>query len=368
MIKAMVFPGRYVQGAGSLDEAGKFIAPFGNKVLVVWDKLVSGMFSDRLCASLKKHNAEMIPFVASGECSKNQREIGIKKATEAKAEVIVGVGGGKMIDLAKAIAFNIHAHMVSLPTIASNDAPTSSCSVYYTDEGVLDGYDIWPRNPDMVLIDTEIIANAPIRWLISGIGDALATWFEAEAAYKGRRPAFAGGIPTMTAIAVARLCYQTLMAYGLEAKMDAEKHVVTPALEKVIEANTLLSGLGWESGGLATAHTLGNGLTILECTHPYSHGEKVAFGLVTQLCLDDDVDPIERRNVIDFMIKVGLPVTFAEIGMDQLTKEELLEAAGKLTEPGNFVHNHVFPVTGFDLYSAMVKADALGDARKHSLS
>jgi glycerol dehydrogenase len=368
MIKAMVFPGRYVQGAGSLAEAGKFIAPLGKKVLVVWDKLVSGLFCDRLEASLTKHAAEMISFVSSGECSKNQREIGIRKAREVNAEVVVGMGGGKMIDLAKAIAFNTNARMVSLPTIASNDAPTSSCTVYYTDEGVLDGYDIWPRNPDMVLIDTQIIADAPIRWLISGIGDALATWFEAEAANKGRRPAFAGGIPTMTAMMVAHLCYETLMDYGLEARMDAENHVVTPALEKVIEANTLLSGLGWESGGLATAHTLGNGLTILECTHPYSHGEKVAFGLVTQLCLDDDVDPAERLAVVDFMIEIGLPVTFAEIGMDQLTKDELLDTAGKLTEPGNFIHNHVFPVTGFDLYSAMVKADALGRTRKHLLN
>lgn len=130
--------------------------------------------------SVKKHDAEMISFVSSGECSKNQREIGIKTAREVNADVVVGVGGGKVIDLAKAIAFNVNARMVSLPTIASNDAPTSSCSVYYTDEGVLDGYDIWPRNPDMVLIDTRIIADAPIRWLISGIGDALATWFEAE--------------------------------------------------------------------------------------------------------------------------------------------------------------------------------------------
>jgi len=364
MIKAMMFPGRYVQGAGSLDEAGKFIAPLGKKVLVVSDKMVKGMFSDRLEASLKKQGAEMTSFVFSGECSKNQRELGIKKAQEVKAEVVVGLGGGKAIDLAKAIAFNVNARVVSLPSIASNDAPTSSCTVYYTDEGVLDGYDIWPRNPDLVLIDTQIIANAPIRWLISGIGDALATWFEADAAFKGRRPAFSGGIPTMTAMSVARLCYETLMDYGLEAKMDAENHVVTPALEKVIEANTLLSGLGWESGGLATAHTLGNGLSILECTHHYSHGEKVAFGLVTQLCLDDDVEPEERLQVVDFMIEIGLPVTFAEIGMEKLTKEELMKAAETLTEPGNFIHNHVFPVTGYDLFSAMVKADALGKARK----
>ncbi len=367
MIKTIIFPGRYVQGTGSLDEAGKFIAPLGKKVLVVWDSLVSKLFSERLDASIKKADAEMFSFVFSGECSKNQKDIGIQKAQAVKADVVVGVGGGKAIDMAKAIAYNTDARMVSLPTIASNDAPTSSCSVYYTDEGVLDGFDVWSRNPDMVLADTQIIADAPVRWLISGIGDALATWFEAEAAFKGRRPAFAGGIPTMTAMSLARLCYETLMAYGVDAKMDAENHVVTPALEKIIEANILLSGIGWESGGLATAHTLGNGLSILECTHPYSHGEKVALGLVTQLCLDDDVDPQERLDVIDFMVEVGLPVTFAELGMDKLSKEELMQAAITLTEPGNFVHNHVFPVTAVDLYNAMVKADVLGSARKNLL-
>jgi glycerol dehydrogenase len=364
MIKALVAPGRYVQGAGALLEAGKFVAPLGKTALIIWDQVVHDLFAERLLPALETSEVTPVSFVFSGECSRNQVALGLEKAREVQADVVIGAGGGKAIDLAKAIAFGIKGRMVSLPTVASNDAPTSACSVYYTDEGVLDGWDVWPRNPDLVLVDSEVIANAPIRWLISGIGDALATWFEAEAAYKGRRPAFAGGIPTMTAMSLARLCYDTLMEYGLEAKQDAENRVVTPALEKVIEANTLLSGLGWESGGLATAHTLGNGLTMLECTHHYSHGEKVAFGLITQLCLDDDIEPDEREAVVDFMIKVGLPVTFAEIGMDQLSPAELKDVAEKLSGPGQLLHNHVFPITAFDLYSAMVKADAYGQARQ----
>jgi glycerol dehydrogenase len=364
MIKTIVFPGRYVQGVGALDEAGKFIQSMGKKVLVVWDSVVCGLISDRLKASFDAAGLELHSFVFSGECSKNQRDIGIQKAHEIGAEVVVGAGGGKAVDLAKAIAFNVNARMVSLPTISANDAPTSACSVYYTDEGVIDGFDIWSRNPDLVLVDSQVVAGAPVRWLVSGIGDALATWFEAEAAFKARRQAFAGGYPTLSGMSMARLCYETLMDNGVEAVMDVENHVVTPALEKVIEANTLLSGIGWESGGLATAHTLGNNLTILPCTHPYSHGEKVAFGLVTQLCLDEDIDPAEKMEVVDFMIQVGLPVTFEEIGMDGLSKDELMAAARTLTEPGNFVHNHVFPVTAFDLFSAMIKADAYGRSRK----
>ncbi len=367
MIMTIVFPGRYVQGAGALDEAGKFIQPLGKKALVVWDSFVCNLISERLNASLATAGIESHSFVFSGECSKNQREMGIQKAHEVGADVIVGAGGGKAVDLAKSIAFNANARMVSLPTISACDAPTSACSVYYTEEGVMDGFDIWPRNPDLVLVDSQIVAEAPVRWLVAGIGDALATWFEAEAAYKARRQSFAGGYPTQSALGLARLCYETLLENGLEAKIDAENNVVTPALEKVIEANTLLSGIGWESGGLATAHTLGNNLTILECTHAFFHGEKVAFGLVTQLCLDGDIDPQEKQAVVDFMIQIGLPVTLKEIGLGKLTKDELMAVAIALTEPGNFVHNHVFPVTAYDLFSAMVKADAFGHSRKSIL-
>lgn len=370
MIKALIAPGRYVQGVGALDEAGKFIAPLGKHALVIWDKGVHDLIGDRLKASLESQGVALKSFEFSGECSRGQVQIGVDKAKEFGADVVIGAGGGKAIDLAKAVGAQLNARIVTLPTIASNDAPTSAATVYYTDEGVLDGWDVWSHNPDLVLVDTQVIANAPIRWLISGIGDALATWFEADAAFKGRRPAFSGGVPTMTAMSLAHLCYETLMEYGIEAKQDAENKVVTPALEKVVEANTLLSGLGWESGGLATAHTLGNGLTILECTHHYSHGEKVAFGLATQLCLDDDILPKERLRVIDFMIEIGLPVTFEEIGMNELSQAELLDVAEQLSGPDQLLHNHVFPITAFDLYSAMVKADALGKSRKslHALN
>jgi glycerol dehydrogenase len=368
MIKALLAPGRYVQGAGAIDECGRFIAPLGKRVLVVWDELVCRLIGEQLKASLEAEQVLVHDFVFSGECSRGQVQRGIEMGSQFQADVVIGAGGGKAIDVAKAVAAPLGARMVSLPTIASNDAPTSAATVYYTDDGVLDGWDVWPRNPDLVIVDTQVIANAPIRWMVSGIGDALATWFEAEAAFKGRRTAFSGGKPTMTAMALAKLCYEILMEYGLEAKQDAENKVVTPALEKVVEASTLLSGLGWESGGLATAHTLGNGLTVLECTHAYSHGEKVSFGLITQLCLDDDITSVERCKVVDFMIAIGLPVTFNEIGMGEVSKAELMEVAEQLSGPDQLLHNHVFPITGYDLYSAMVKADALGKSRQALIS
>ena len=143
-----------------------------------------------------------------------------------------------------------------------------------------------------MLVDTQVIANGPVRAFVAGMGDALSTWIEADAAFKSRAQNIAGGHPTMAAMAIARLCFETLLEHGLDAKRDVEHHVVTPAVEKVVEANVLLSGLGFESGGLATAHMIGNLLSnVPECKQKgLMHGEKVAFGIITQLCLDDDCD------------------------------------------------------------------------------
>ena len=255
MVKVFIAPRRYVQGAGVLKDIGKYVAPLGKRVLVAWGPVVSEQFSSTVKKSFEENDLVLVPFKFSGECDRGQIGRGVEKAKTENAEVVVGLGGGKAIDLAKAVAMEIDAKLVTAPTIASNDAPTSAATVYYTEEGNFDGWGIWPRNPDLVLVDTQVIVEAPVRWLISGIGDGLATWFEAEAAYKGRRVALAGGVATQAALTLARLCYDTLMDFGVDAVRDSAEQVVTPAVDRVIEANTLLSGLGFESAGVAAAQT-----------------------------------------------------------------------------------------------------------------
>jgi glycerol dehydrogenase len=347
------------------------MAPLGKRALAAMGPTVSGLYAEPVEQALKDGGVDMVPFEFSGECDRGQIALGVKKAVAAQCDVIIGVGGGKAIDLAKAVAFNpdVMARMVSLPTIASNDAPTSAATVYYTEEGIMDGWDLWPFNPDLVLVDSQIVANASARWLVSGMADGLATWLEAEASFKKRAPTLANalyghGVATLSAVNLARLCYDTLLEFGLTAKMDCEQKVVTPALEKVIEANTLHSGLGFESGGVASAHAVANGLTMLEATKPYSHGEKVAFGIVTQLCLDEDIGDLERLDVVDYMVALGLPVTFEELGIGDISDKQVMELAEAFTGEGSITHNHVFTVTPYDMYSALVAADTLGHSRR----
>lgn len=122
----------------------------------------------------------------------------------------------------------------------------------------------------------------------------------------------AGGKCTQAALALAELCYNTLIEEGEKAMLAAEQHVVTPALEKVIEANTYLSGVGFESGGLAAAHAIHNGLTAIPDAHHYYHGEKVAFGTLTQLVLENA--PLEEIETVAALChSVGLPLTLAQL-------------------------------------------------------
>jgi glycerol dehydrogenase len=238
--------------------------------------------------------------------------------------------------------------------------------VWYDEQHNFTGFDCWPFNPDIVLVDTQVIANGPVRAFIAGMGDALATWIEAAAAFKSRALNIAGGHPTMAAMTLARLCFDTLIEHGPDARRDVEHHVVTPAVDKVVEANVLLSGLGFESGGLATAHMIANLLSnVPECQQKeLMHGEKVGFGIITQLCLDDDFDPDDKHAIVDFEIELGLPVTFAELGLAGVARERLAEIGQTCAGEGSLCANHPFEVTAVDIVDAMIAADALGHARQ----
>ncbi len=235
----------------------------------------------------------------------------------------------------------------------------SALSVIYTENGVFEEYLFLPANPNMVLMDTEVIAKSPARLTVAGMGDALATYFEARAVQAKDALTCAGGRGTLAAHALAKLCFDTLMEEGVKAKVALEAGACTAAVEKVIEANTLLSGIGFESGGLAGAHAIHNGFTVLEECHHMYHGEKVAFGTITQLVLED-VSADELEDIIGFCIEVGLPVTLKELVIEEVTKEKIMAVAEAACAETDTLHNMPFEVTPEKVYAAIMAADAYG--------
>lgn len=372
MRKAFICPTKYVQGEDELLNLGYFVRTFGKKALLIAHKDDVARVQAKLDATAAKYKIEFVIAPFLGECSRPQIASLKAAAKENRCACTIGLGGGKAIDTAKCVAEG--SNLIIVPTIAATDAPTSHSAVIYTPDGAFDDYAYFKQSPSVVLIDTTVIANAPVRFLVSGMGDALSTYFEARANSKsycrvnaclpcGYREGFTGpGMATKTAFALASLCYETLLEDGLKAKLACESKVVTPALENIIEANILLSGLGFESGGLAGAHAIHDGLTVLEETHKYFHGEKVAFGTICQLVLEN-APTEEIEEVINFCLSVGLPVCLADIGVKDIG-DRLMTVAEKACIPDESVHFMPFPVTAKDVAAAIVAADKLGSYYK----
>jgi glycerol dehydrogenase len=357
MVQVLSAPGKYIQGAGALKDAGKFISNLGSHVLVIADAAVYGIAEQHLVSGFNGLQYTVEKF--GGECSKAEINRLKDITTQSGANVIVGFGGGKTLDTAKAVAYYSHLPVTVIPSIASTDAPCSALSVIYTESGEFEEYLLLPKNPDIVLLDTSVVVQAPARFLVAGIGDALATKFEAEASSKRQLTTMAGGKPSASALALANLCFNILLEYGEPARLAVERKVITPAVELVVEANTFLSGIGFESGGLAAAHAIHNGFTALEETHNYYHGEKVAFSTIVQMVLENR--PTEEIfEVIDFCQAVGLPTTLKELGIESVNPERLRLVAQAATVPDETIHNMPFPVNEEAVLNAIIAADSLG--------
>jgi glycerol dehydrogenase len=361
MFKKAVFPGKYIQGVGAIGELPALMGLLGKRGLMlaspsVNDKVLPGCGVD--------WTARSIPIeVFRGECCESELSRLSTAIAQAHADVLVGVGGGKTIDTAKIAADRAGIPVIVVPTIASTDAPTSGCAVLYSEDGVFDSVCYQRMNPAAVLVDVGIIAAAPARFLVAGMGDALSTWFEARSCERTQSPNECGGHGTAAGFAIARLCYETLLSHGAAAKLSNERHLVTPAFDRIVEANTLLSGIGFESAGLATAHAIHNGLTALAETHSSYHGEKVAFGVLTGLQLTD-ASADETATVYSFCEDVGLPTTLADIGLGNADRRQLMEAAEKACAPGQPIHHEAGVITPGKVLDAMLAGDALGQERR----
>jgi glycerol dehydrogenase len=359
MFKKAVFPGKYIQGVGALGELPALIELFGRQGLI----LASPSANEKVLPGCGVDVSAIPVEVFHGECCEDELSRLAAVIEQTRADVLVGMGGGKTIDTAKIAADRAGIPAIIVPTIASTDAPCSGVAVLYSKDGVFDSVFYQKTNPAAVLVDTRIIAAAPTRFLVAGMGDALATWFEARSCERTQSMNECGGLGPAVGLAIARLCYDTLLSHGRAAKLANERTVVTPAFERIVEANILLSGIGFESAGLAAAHAIHNGLTALPETHSFYHGEKVAFGLLAGLQLTDAAAD-EVVTVYSFCEEIGLPTTLAHIGLGNANRRQLMEAAEKACAPGQSIHHEAGVITPERVLDAMLAADAVGQERR----
>lgn len=361
--RTVTSPKKFIIGSGILKDLHNYIKDFGDNALLLCDEFILELVMLETLPYLQMAGLKGKAEKFNCECTDTEikRIIGIMD--ELSANIIVGIGGGKTLDTAKAVAYYKKIPVIIFPTIASTDAPCTALTVIYKEGGAFDRYLYLPQNPDVVIADTSIIAQAPARFFAAGVGDALATYFEARACYAVDGVNLVLKRPSRTGMGLAHLCYQVLQE-NVEYAMDAVRDkIVTPALEQVIEATIYLSGVGAESGGLAAAHAVNNGMSRVADLHKAQHGEKVAFGLLTQLVLEN-APKHEFDEVIRIIKVVGLPLTLEDMGLTDFIEAEWREVAEVACDKHDTMANMPKKVTPAELYDAMIAANNLAKRYK----
>jgi glycerol dehydrogenase len=348
-------PGAYVQGAGVVGDPDHLAALSAETAYVLGGETALATVGEALTSALTDAGIDVA--AVDGDvtaCTDATIDHYRARRDAVGADVVVGVGGGVAVDVATAVAMGGY-EFVSVPTVASTDAPCSTISVVYDESGnFLEGRHR-ERNPDLVLADTRVLAEAPVRFLRHGMGDALATRFEAEATMRSNGDPAAGEASSHVAVGVARECYRRLETHGTDALAAARRGAVTPALERVVEANVLLSGLGFESGGTAGAHAVQIALTNSGAREP--HGLLVGFGTVAELVLQDRPDALD--DALALLVESGLDATLDELAGfsgDVARVGELACEHGMANEPR--------PVTAAEAADAVRTADELVRERR----
>lgn len=358
-LRVFASPGRYVQGRGALEELGSLVSTVGKGPLVLTDDLVRDLTGQILERSFARAKVPLTFERFGGVPTRAESERVAEVIEQGGHDVIIGLGGGTAIDAAKAAGDNAGVPWVSAATVASTDAPTSALSVVYTEEGAFESYRFYDRNPALVVVDTQLVAQAPTRFLAAGVGDALATWIEARALRGTDAANMVAGRPTQAGTALARLSWDILWESALPALDAVDRNLVTPDVEATVEAATLLSGLGFESGGLAAAHAVHDGLTAVDETHHLAHGEKVNIGSLTQLLLEGAATA-EVEEFAEFTARVGLPTTLTEAGLGDADDAVLDRVVTAAMAPEETIHRLPFTPSHRDVRDALRAVEGVG--------
>jgi glycerol dehydrogenase-like iron-containing ADH family enzyme len=354
LLSLSIAPVQVLRGYQALEQSGNAIARLGQRPLVVGGKHTLSSLTSQLQAVLEKQQLNSALALYSPDCSEASLAELREAAAKHQADLIIGIGGGKALDTAKLLAHQCQLPVVTLPTSAATCAAWTALSNIYSDKGAF-LYDVpLDRCPDLLILDYTLIQSAPQRTLIAGIGDALAKWYEASVS-SGSSPATL----IIAAVQQARVLRDILF----QKSSDALKEPGSEAWREVVDATVLLAGVIGGLGGAqcrtVAAHAVHNGLTHIPAAHDALHGEKVAYGILVQLRLeemlqDNQLAASARQQLLKFYAEIGLPQTLEELGLGNITLAELRYAAEIACKPNSDIHRLPFEVIPEQLMAAMV--------------
>ncbi|MEC0129037.1 iron-containing alcohol dehydrogenase family protein [Paenibacillus pabuli] len=352
-------PAVYVHEANILEQSGSRIAQLGQHALIIAGESAWKAVQPYLLPSLEEHKVKFHVQLFHGEVTTGQIDTFTQQAFDLDVDLIIGVGGGKVLDLSKAVAEQAQLPIVTVPTIAATCAAWSALTVLYDEQGQSAGYRPLRRSPNLVLADPHILASAPRRYLAAGIGDTLVKWHEFAVNLSGN----ATSLTLRNSVSTAKLALDILEAHAIDVYESTDTTGSTPQFRDVADAIIVLAGLvGSISDGslhAAIAHGLHDSLTKLPETHASLHGEKVAFGLFTQWILEGKAGD-ELQELLTLLHKLNLPITLAQLGIQQQSREAAARiAAGLQLREGSAAHLS-FGVSATLVTEAILQADQIG--------
>ena len=293
-------------------------------------------------------------FWYGGEASRENMDM--LRPQVADADMIFAVGGGKAIDTCKVLAHETNRPFFTFPTIASTCASCTSLGIVYHPDGSLREYSFSKIPPNHIFINSEIIANAPVRYLWAGMGDTMAKHYECTISSRNDVPAHSDAM----GIALSSMCAAPILRWGKQAMADCEAHRVTPELTEIIEA--IIISTGYVSNFVQVdyttgmAHAMYNGFTILPSTEEYHHlhGEVVSYGILVMLTADKQY--AERDRLLAFNRSIGLPTHLADIH----ARPEDLPAVTEKALAGIDVRVWPYPVAQQMLIDAVMELEQVG--------
>ncbi len=341
-----------------LAEAGAAIAQLGKRALVIGGEHTLKLIQPHLKPVLKQHGVAFAQSSYSPDCSETTLTALHQAVQQQQADVIIGVGGGKALDTAKLLAYQCQLPIVTVPTSAATCAAWTALSNIYSNQGAFQ-YDVsLARCPDLLLLDYDLIATAPQRTLVAGIGDAIAKWYEASVSSGHSQQTL-----IISAVQQARILRDILFQKSLTALQNPGGE----EWRQVVDASVLLAGVIGGVGGAqcrtVAAHAVHNGLTHLLASHDILHGEKVAYGILVQLRLEELIQGNQlaataRHQLLKFYAEIGLPKSLEELGLTAITIADLTHAAEVACQEQSDIHRLPFPVEPSQLMAAMVSTTA----------
>ncbi len=300
-------------------------------------------------------NVELTFVPYHGECSLNEVQRISTIANGTTIDAIIGIGGGKVLDLTKAVAHETSTEAILIPTLASTCSAWTPLSVFYTEEGEFTHYTIFPKSSLIVLIEPSIILHSPVKYIRAGIADTLAKWYEADVLIRELQEL---PLPVKIAHQSARLCQIVLLEHSQAALEAMEEKKASPAFLQVIEAiivaGGMVGGFGDRYGRIAAAHSVHNGLTVAPDTHHLLHGEKVAYGILVQLVLEENFE--EVASLLSFYQSLELPILLKDLGLDN--SEKLTAIAERTVAVGESIHYLEKNLTSNDIKTAILTLEA----------